>query len=386
MARTIADALNELYQNGVKGKITTWINDYKSNLITVLAPTFLKITDAANTYLTKTGKAASASYADSAGSATTATNANYATSAGTAAACTGNAATATTAQNANYANSAGSATNASKVTGGTITLTGDVTGTATFNSAGNVSIACTVDRSNIFEAVNANAAALERDCNNLITAGFWRIFPSSNAWANFPGTNQVDAKYFLVLTRKDTNTVIQMAFNYAGQAVFYRAGYQLNSDSPTWSTWQRISNLTALNLTGAITGSGTPNYNTGEMNIATSASSTLAAATAATANYSETTNNAKALSSTILARATDLNTVITPGIYSIYCSTAEGTLNAPTNLNRINVQVIQGSTTSRVQVAYKYDGSVMWIRGSENATADEAVWTAWHKVDLTAIS
>ncbi len=264
MARTLADALNELYKNGVTGKIKTWINDYKTDLITALTPTFLKITDAANTYLSKNSasstyltktdaantylgknaKAASSSYADSAGTATNATNANYATSAGTATNATNanyatSAGTATNATNSNYATSAGAA---NKVMGGTVTLTGDVTGSATFNTAGNVSINCTVKKENVFDAINLTTDSKGgRDCNNVINGGFYRIYPNQNPWTNFPGTDQESAKYFLVMSRKDSNTVVQMAFHFQGNNVWYRAGRYLNSSNPTWSTWKQFA-------------------------------------------------------------------------------------------------------------------------------------------------
>ena len=86
-------------------------------------------------------------------SADTATNAGHATSADTAASCTGNAATATTASsctgNAATATTASacsgnSATATKLATAKTISLTGDVTGSTSFDGSGNVSITTTV--------------------------------------------------------------------------------------------------------------------------------------------------------------------------------------------------------------------------------------------------
>ena len=86
-------------------------------------------------------------------SADTATNAGHATNADTAASCTGNAATATTASsctgNAATATTASacsgnSATATKLATAKTISLTGDVTGSTSFDGSGNVSITTTV--------------------------------------------------------------------------------------------------------------------------------------------------------------------------------------------------------------------------------------------------
>ena len=238
MARTIADSLNELYKNGVIAKIPTWINDYKNNIITALAPTFLKITDAANTYLTKavasstylsktdaantylgkTAKAASASYADSAGSATSATNANYATSAGTAATCTGNAAT---------------ATRAGIVTGGTIKLTGGVTGEASFNTAGNMSIAATVTRNNIFYPTAYESTASFNDIKPL---GPFVIHVTTDTPNRPPYTGQM---YGMVLGRNQN--IQQFVWNYAGGIIFMRGAEHANADPPDWTSWKKFT-------------------------------------------------------------------------------------------------------------------------------------------------
>lgn len=97
--RTTADALNELVNgsNGLQSKIDSKLSQ----------------TTADTLYLGKTAKAASAATADAA----------------------------TTAATANSANTANTATSAGKVTGGTVQLTGAITGSASFNSSGNLTIA-----------------------------------------------------------------------------------------------------------------------------------------------------------------------------------------------------------------------------------------------------
>ena len=210
MARTIADALNELYQNGIKGKIITWINDYKSNIITALAPTFLKTTDAANTYLTKTGKAASASYADSAGSATTATNANYATSAGTAATCTGT---------ANYATSAGSATTATNANYAT-----------NATNATNATYSASTDISKVFYPISHEST---EDFNNITTLGMHTILLKSDT----PNKPPYIGRVFMAVVGRGT-CIQQIVWNYAGGIMWIRG---TDDTLPNWWTWQKVT-------------------------------------------------------------------------------------------------------------------------------------------------
>jgi len=128
---------------------TTIAADSETATVTLAAGTNIALTaDAENKKVTIAvdGKVASAEAADTAAACTgNAATATYATSAGTAAECTGNAVTATLATTATTAAacSGNSATATKLATARTISLTGDVTGSGSFDGSGDLSIATT---------------------------------------------------------------------------------------------------------------------------------------------------------------------------------------------------------------------------------------------------
>jgi len=135
----------------------------------------------------------------------------YATTAGS---CTGNAAT---------------ATSASKVTGGTITLTGDVTGSASFGSNGNVSIAATAVKNNIFNATNAGNTA---DLNTLTDLGFYTIYPQDADTQHAPISG---SRIYLMVIGTGTSRV-QVAWAWTGAKMWVRGSTNITAAN-NWGIW-----------------------------------------------------------------------------------------------------------------------------------------------------
>jgi len=167
--------------------------------------------------VTLTGNVTGSASFGSNGNVSIATAANYATSAGsatTAGSCTGNAAT---------------ATSASKVTGGTITLTGDVTGSASFGSNGNVSIAATAVKNNIFNATNAGNTA---DLNTLTDLGFYTIYPQDADTQHAPISG---SRIYLMVIGTGTSRV-QVAWAWTGAKMWVRGSTNITAAN-NWGIW-----------------------------------------------------------------------------------------------------------------------------------------------------
>ena len=139
--RKMADALDELYNDGVKAKMKDFIIENIDTIVAQLAGKYLTQSDAQSQFasinsalsgkLGTTAKAASATTADS----------------------------------------------ASKVTGGTITLSGDVTGSGSFNSAGNVTI-------------NTSGGGTTYSTGTASTAGIKKLYTSTGSSTDGTMTRQ----------------------------------------------------------------------------------------------------------------------------------------------------------------------------------------------------
>lgn len=212
------------------------------------------------------------------------------------------------------------ADSASKVTGGTIQLTGSVTGSGSFNSSGNVTI-------------STSGGGTTYSTGTATTAGLTKLYTSTGTAAD--------------------GTMTQNAINTA-----------LNGKLGTSATATAAQKVTGgtVTISGAVTGSGS---------FGSAGNVTIATSPVVNSIFSAVDQDS----------SINLNKLTQLGFHRI--SATSSTQNAP-DTGTLYIMIIGGANrTSRIQIAFKFNGQKFWIRGSEDVTVATPTWSYWRTTELT---